>query len=61
MEVIGILLLFGFLLMAFWCLITVILIVKGWVMLGAREMFVRSFGNKLGMKENYPHEESAEA
>ncbi len=61
MEVIGILLLFGFLLMAFWCLITVILIVKGWVMLGARELFVRSFGHKLGMKEHYAHEESAEA
>ena len=57
MEIFGIILLFGFLLMAFWCLLFVFITIKGWAMLGAREIFVKKFGHKLGMKPNYPSEE----
>ena len=57
MEIFGIILLFGFLLMAFWMLLFVILTVKGWVMLGAREIFVKRIGHKLGMKPTQHKEE----
>ena len=43
--------------MAFWCLLFVFITIKGWAMLGAREIFVKKFGHKLGMKPNYPSEE----
>lgn len=56
MEIFGIIFLFGFLLGAFWVLIFLAITVKGWVMLGARELFVKKWGHKLGMERNYAQE-----
>lgn len=56
---IGFIMVFGFLLMAFWCLIYLFSAVGGWAALGAREIFVKKFGYRLGMKPNYASEEEA--
>lgn len=58
-AVIGFCMLFGFLLMAFWCLLFVFSTVGGWAAQGAREMFVKKIGHKLGMKPKYAAEEQA--
>lgn len=55
---IGFCMVFGFLLMAFWCLIYLFSTVGGWAALGAREIFVKKFGHKLGMKLNFAEEEA---
>jgi len=57
--IIGICMLFGFVFMAFWCLIFVFSTVGGWAALGARELFVKAIGHKLGMKRNYAPEDEA--
>jgi len=54
MEAIGIVILFGIILMAFWALSFLFSTVGGWIALGAREMFVKTIGHKFGMKRNYP-------
>lgn len=60
MALIGFVIMFFFLLMAFWCLLFVFITVKGWAMLGAREIFVKKFGHKLGMEPNFPSTEEEE-